>query len=102
MSSITTMDRIGTQRELIEYTTLELVSVLAHAESSRRQMDRFVEKVTAELTRRYKVRSRPANIAFQLSRRWRQRGSPLIKPGVDGSDGDQASVGLPITSAIGA
>jgi hypothetical protein len=47
-----TLDRRDIKHQLSEYTTFELVSVLAHAENSRRQMDHFVESVTAELTRR--------------------------------------------------
>jgi hypothetical protein len=46
------LDWRGIKHTLNRYTTLELVSVLAHAEDSRRQMNRFVESITAELTRR--------------------------------------------------
>ena len=77
MSINATLDRSGIKPQLSEYTTSELVSVLAHAEDSRRQMDRFVESITAELTRRRNIRERVMNpvkvIAGALVRR-RQRG----------------------------
>jgi hypothetical protein len=57
----------GTKHQLGEYTTLELVSVLTHAETSRRQMDRFVESVTTELTRRGKTQE--SAISLNLGRR---------------------------------
>jgi hypothetical protein len=58
MSINPTLDRRDIEHQLSEYTTLELVSVLAHAENSRRQMDRFVESITAELTRRGNIHER--------------------------------------------
>jgi hypothetical protein len=56
------LDRRGVKRTLSEYTTWDLVSVLAHAEDSRRQMDRFVESITAELTRRGNTRERVVSL----------------------------------------
>ena len=57
-----TLDRRDIEHQLSEYTTLELASVLAHAENNRRQMDRFVENITAELTRRGNTRERVVNL----------------------------------------
>jgi hypothetical protein len=68
--------RRGTRQELTEYTTLELVSVLVHAQNSRRQMDRFVERVAAELTQRDKNPEVPVSMS-RLLRRWKQR-SPAL------------------------
>jgi hypothetical protein len=77
MTTRPTLDRRDMKHQLSEYTTLELASVLAHAENNRRQMDRFVESITAELTRRRNIRERVMNpvkvIAGALVRR-RQRG----------------------------
>jgi hypothetical protein len=56
------LDRRGIKRTLSEYTTWELVSVLAHAEDSRRQMDRFVESITVELTLRGNTRERVVSL----------------------------------------
>jgi 23S rRNA pseudoU1915 N3-methylase RlmH len=67
MSINTRRHSSGVKQELGEYTTLELVSVLTHAENSRRQMDRFVESVTAELTRRGKTQERV--LSLNLGRR---------------------------------
>jgi hypothetical protein len=81
-------ESIGTKHEFNEYTTSELVSVLTHAETSRRQMDRFVESVTAELTRRGTTQDRIVSLnlgrriggtqlASRLSRRRKQPGPEL-------------------------
>lgn len=78
----------GTKHQLGEYTTLELVSVLTHAETSRRQMDRFVESVATELTRRGKTQERVVSLnlvgrvgathmSSRFSRRRKQSGSAL-------------------------
>jgi hypothetical protein len=77
MTNITSRDRTGIRQALTEYTTLELVSVLTHAENSRRQMDRFVERVTAELTRRDETRDGLVSTSSRLSRRRRRHGSAL-------------------------
>jgi hypothetical protein len=66
----------GIRQELAEYTTVELAAVLAHAQNSRRQMDRFVERITAELSRRDKNPGAALSMS-RLSRRWKQR-SPAL------------------------
>jgi hypothetical protein len=76
----------GIKQKLGEYTTSELVSVLTHAENNRRQMDRFVEGITAELTRRGKTQDVVVGLnvgqgvggtpmSSRFSRRRKQRGS---------------------------
>ncbi len=77
MTNITSRDWTGIRQELTGYTTLELVSVLTHAETSRRQMDSFVERVTAELTRRDKARDGLVSTSSRQSRRRRWRSSAL-------------------------
>jgi hypothetical protein len=78
----------GAKHQLGEYTALELISVLSHAETSRQQMDRFVESVTAELTRRGKTQERVISLKLgrrvgathtssRFSRRRKQPGSAL-------------------------
>ena len=78
----------GTKHQLGDYTTLELVSVLTHVETSRQQMDRFVESVTAELTRRSKTQERIVSLNLgrrvgaphmpsRFARRRKQSGSAL-------------------------
>jgi hypothetical protein len=58
MSINLSLERGGIKHKLSEYPTLELVSVLTHVEDSRRQIDRFVESITAELTRRGNTREK--------------------------------------------
>jgi len=88
MSIDSRRDWSGIKHELDEYTTLELVSVLTHAENNRHQMDRFVESITAELTRRGKTRDRVVGLnlgrgvrgtamSSRFSRRQNQTGSAL-------------------------
>jgi hypothetical protein len=57
-----TLDRRDMKHQLSEYTTLELASVLAHAENNRRQLDRFVDSIAAELTRRGNGHERVVNL----------------------------------------
>jgi hypothetical protein len=71
MTKVNSSGGIIERQALTEYTTLELESVLTHAENSRRQMDRFVERVSAELTRRGKIREASARISSRLSPRKR-------------------------------
>jgi len=97
MSIDSRRDWSGIKHEFDEYTTLELVSVLTHAENNRRQMDRFVESITAELTRRRKTQDRVVSLnrgrgiagtpmSSRLSRRRKQTGRRWRVLGVDGSD----------------
>jgi|SRR5215211_4873283 hypothetical protein len=65
MTTNSTLDQRETKHKLSEYTTAELVSVLAHAENSRRQLDRFLESITAELARRGEPDERVANPALR-------------------------------------
>ena len=88
MSIDTRRHSSGIKHKLGEYTTSELVSVLTHAENNRRQIDRFVEDITAELTRRGKTHDRVVSMnvgrgvggtpmSSRFSRRRKQPGSAL-------------------------
>ena len=88
MSIDTRRDWSGIKHKLSEYTTLELVSVLTHAENNRRQMDRFVASIATELTRRRKTEDRVVGLnrgrgvggtpmSSRISRRRKQPGSAL-------------------------